>query len=123
MLVDQMGYLSRLYALADVAFVGGSLVPQGGHNPIEPATYGKPVLFGPDMRDFPDVSTWLLETGGAIQVKDEHDLFEHCQKLLSDKGLAQAMGRKAQGVVQDNRGTTREIVDDLQQFLAAGRSR
>src|SRR5262249_23458847 len=53
--VDRMGYLSRLYALADVAVIGGSFVPQGGQNPIEPAAWGKPVLFGPDMHDFPDV--------------------------------------------------------------------
>ncbi|MBW2655606.1 MAG: 3-deoxy-D-manno-octulosonic acid transferase, partial [Deltaproteobacteria bacterium] len=51
-LVDKMGALSRLYALCDVAFIGGSMVGQGGHNPLEPAAFSKPVLFGPDMSDF-----------------------------------------------------------------------
>ena len=95
--VDRMGYLSRLYALADVAVIGGSFVPQGGQNPIEPAACGKPVLFGPDMHDFPDVSAWLLKAGGAIQAENERDLFAACDRLLSDPEQARVMGERARG--------------------------
>ncbi len=117
--VDQMGFLSRLYALADVAFVGGSLVPQGGHNPIEPACWGKPVLFGPDMRDFPDISKWLLESGGAIQVQDGEGLFEQTLKLLENREMGRTMGSQGRGLVERHRGTTRAIVQDIIQFLGA----
>ena len=116
--VDRMGYLSRLYALADVAVIGGSFVPQGGQNPIEPAACGKPVLFGPDMHDFPDVAAWLLKAGGAIQTETEHDLFAACDRLLSDPAEARAMGERARGVVKEHQGTTERVVQDLVGFLA-----
>jgi 3-deoxy-D-manno-octulosonic-acid transferase len=91
-IVDRMGYLSRLYALADVAVVGGSFVPQGGQNPIEPAACGKPVLFGPDMHDFPDIAAWLLKAGGAIQAANGDELYDACLRLLSDPEEARDMG-------------------------------
>ena len=116
-LVDRMGCLARLYALADIAFVGASLVPKGGQNPIEPACHGKPILFGPDMRDFPDVSRWLVEAGGAIQVSDEDDLFNRCRELLSVPALARAMGEKARRVVEENRGSTERIVRDILEIV------
>jgi 3-deoxy-D-manno-octulosonic-acid transferase len=69
-LIDTMGVLGKLYAIADVAFVGGSLVAFGGHNPLEPAAFAKPIIFGPDMSDFPEISQMLLHAGGAIEVKN-----------------------------------------------------
>jgi len=111
--VDRMGYLSRLYALADIAVVGGSFVPKGGQNPIEPAACGKPVLFGPDMHDFPDVSRWLLEVGGALQVRNEQELYIECRRLLADPQQARAMGDRARRVVTENHGTTAKIVADI----------
>ncbi|MFQ5992123.1 MAG: 3-deoxy-D-manno-octulosonic acid transferase [Nitrospiraceae bacterium] len=117
LVVDRIGYLSRLYALADIAFVGGSLVPKGGHNPIEPACYGKPILFGSDMRNFPDVSEWLLEGGGAIRVNNEDDLFRESKRLLADRQLAHTVGQKAARVVEQNRGATERIVEDVVKFL------
>jgi len=119
--VDRMGYLSRLYALADIAVVGGSFVPKGGQNPIEPAACGKPVLFGPDMHDFPDVSRWLVEAGGAAQVRNEQELFAECRRLLADPQQARVMGDRARGVVTANQGTTARIVADIT-GLAAGSS-
>lgn len=115
--VDRMGVLGRLYALADVAFVGGSLVSRGGQNPIEPAVCGKPVLFGPDMRDFPDVSRMLLEAQGAIQVRDEADLLDRLDALLGDPAEAQRMGRNARRIVDDNRGITQAIADEIGAML------
>jgi 3-deoxy-D-manno-octulosonic-acid transferase len=112
-IVDRMGYLSRLYALADVAVIGGSFVPKGGQNPIEPAACGKPILFGPDMHDFPDVSRWLVEAGGALQVRDGHELYAQCRQLLADPHRARTMGDHARRVVTDNQGTTVKIVADI----------
>jgi 3-deoxy-D-manno-octulosonic-acid transferase len=111
--VDRMGYLSRLYALADVAVIGGSFVPQGGQNPVEPAAWGKPVLFGPDMHDFPDVAGWLLKAGGAIQARDEEELFSACDRLLSNPQEARAMGERARSVVAAHQGATERVTQDL----------
>jgi 3-deoxy-D-manno-octulosonic-acid transferase len=116
--VDRMGYLSRLYALADVAVIGGSFVPQGGQNPIEPAACGKPVLFGPDMHDFPDVAAWLLKGGGAIQVGNEQDLFETCARLLSNPEEAKTVGERAREVVTAHQGATERVVRDLARIAA-----
>ena len=113
LVVDRMGYLSRLYALADVAVIGGSFVPMGGQNPIEPAAWGKPILFGPDMHDFPDVAEWLLNAGGAIQATNEHELYDACQRLLSDPEAARMMGERARAVVREHQGATRRVVQDV----------
>jgi 3-deoxy-D-manno-octulosonic-acid transferase len=74
--VDRIGLLRRLYALAEVAFVGGSLVKAGGHNPLEPAAAGKPVLFGPHTDDFRWICQALEQAGGAIRVADGRQLAE-----------------------------------------------
>jgi 3-deoxy-D-manno-octulosonic-acid transferase len=116
---DRLGYLSRLYALAEIAIVGGSFVPKGGQNPIEPAACGKPVVFGPDMQDFPDVSRWLLDAKGAVQARDEDDLFATCERLLADPQEARMMGDRARRVVTDNRGTTVKIVQDIRNVVGS----
>jgi 3-deoxy-D-manno-octulosonic-acid transferase len=116
--VDRMGYLSRLYALADIAVVGGSFVRQGGQNPIEPAACGIPVLFGPDMHDFPDVAAWLLMAGGAIQAQNENELFAACERLLSHSDEARTMGERARSVVKQHQGATERVVQDLVAFLS-----
>ena len=115
--VDVMGLLSILYALADVAFVGGSLVGKGGQNPIEPAAAGKPVLFGPDMSDFPDVSRLLIEAGGAIQVQNMAELLEQCGRLFEDRELAKTMGRRARAIVDEHQGASQKIAADIAAFL------
>jgi 3-deoxy-D-manno-octulosonic-acid transferase len=111
--IDRMGYLSRLYALADIAVVGGSFVPKGGQNPIEPAACGKPILFGLDMHDFPDVSRWLSDAGGAVQVRNEQELYAECRRLLADPQQARMVGDRARRIVTDNQGTTVKIVRDI----------
>jgi 3-deoxy-D-manno-octulosonic-acid transferase len=115
--VDRMGYLSRLYALADIAVIGGSFVPKGGQNPIEPAACGKPVLFGPDMHDFPDVARWLLDARGAVQARNEEDLHATCHRLLTDPQEARMMGDRARRVVTDTQGATVKIVQDIVNVL------
>ena len=115
--IDRMGLLSRLYALADIAVIGGSFVPKGGQNPIEPAACGNAVLFGPDMHDFPDVSKWLVEAGGAMQANNADDLYAVCHRLLSDPQLARTMGDQARRVVTEHQGTTVHIVKDIVHLL------
>jgi 3-deoxy-D-manno-octulosonic-acid transferase len=116
--IDRIGYLSRLYALAEVAVIGGSFVPQGGQNPIEPAAWAKPVLFGPDMHDFPDVAAWLLNAGGAIQAANEADLYEACDRLLSDPEAARAMGQQARAVVTQHQGATDRVAQEVVVLLS-----
>jgi 3-deoxy-D-manno-octulosonic-acid transferase len=118
-IVDRMGLLSGLYALADVAFVGGSLVRKGGQNPIEPATAGKPVLFGPDMSDFPEVSKLLLEAGGAIRIHNSSDLTEQCARLLADRELAREMGIRAGNAVSQHQGASQRLAGEIVAFLQA----
>ena len=111
--VDTIGVLKALYGTADVAFVGGSLVPCGGHNPLEPAVWGKPVLFGPDMRDFSLISRLLLEARAAQQVMNADDLLQAVTKLLADPSLAAEMGKRGLKVVETHKGS----VDKTLKFI------
>ena len=98
--VDEFGVLSSLYEFGDLAYVGGSLVPKGGQNPVEPAAAGKPVLFGPDMSDFPDIADLMLKEGGAIQVKNGEELTAQVSRLLSDSALSARLGAKNKALVE-----------------------
>ncbi|MBE9520329.1 MAG: 3-deoxy-D-manno-octulosonic acid transferase [Proteobacteria bacterium] len=114
LILDTMGELTRMYSFCDIAFVGGSLVPDGGHNPLEPAAFGKPVLFGPYMDDFVEISTDLLDKKAAISCHDEDELFENLNALLINANLRDRMGEKAQSLVLQHRGVTKrhlEIID------------
>jgi len=111
--VDSIGVLKALYSMADIVFVGGSLVSCGGHNPLEPAAWGKPVLFGPDMKDFPVISELLLEAQAAHRVKDADELGSVIRSLLTDPQSAQRMGRRALQVINSHRGA----VDKTLKFL------
>jgi 3-deoxy-D-manno-octulosonic-acid transferase len=102
--VDGIGHLKSLYGLADIAFVGGSLVPEGGHNPLEPAAYGKPVLFGRHMEDFQEIAQLLLETGGAKQVQDTGALGHALTVLLDEPNQRHRMGQRALSVLRNHRG-------------------
>jgi 3-deoxy-D-manno-octulosonic-acid transferase len=74
LLVDTIGELMRFYAISDLVFVGGSMVPVGGHNILEPASLSKPVLFGPHMSNFREITSMILKFGGGVQVADEKEL-------------------------------------------------
>jgi 3-deoxy-D-manno-octulosonic-acid transferase len=104
LLLDAMGELLRWYAAGDVAFVGGSLLPIGGHNLLEPAAVGKPVIAGPHCTNSPD-SVALLSAAGALTIVDSaSQLARALQMLLSDSALARARGAQAAAVVAANRG-------------------
>lgn len=100
-LLDTMGELTRAYAIADIAFVGGSLVPIGGHNPFEPAAAGVPVLFGPYMQQ--DGAEQLVREGAAIRVKNTEELIACLTDLLNHPERRRQMGQKALKILR-NRG-------------------
>lgn len=114
---DSVGELLMLYALADVAFVGGSLVPSGGHNVLEPAQLGVPVVFGPHMFNFTEASRHLLTAGGARQVKDSSELTEVLRLLLLDPNARQNMGMRAKQAVHANRGALARLFSLLEDIL------
>ncbi len=107
---DTMGELLLFYAAADVAFVGGSLVPVGGHNILEPATLGLPVLFGKHIFHFTEAGQRLLETGAAWQVTDAADVALITGRLLTNALLARAAGEKGKAVVRANRGALQALL-------------
>ncbi|ACL71578.1 Three-deoxy-D-manno-octulosonic-acid transferase domain protein [Thioalkalivibrio sulfidiphilus HL-EbGr7] len=108
---DTMGELPELFPLARVAFMGGSLVPTGGHNPLEAAAHGLPVLTGPHVFNFREVFDALVQAGGAEVVGDEASLAERLIALLNDEAERSRRGEAAARVVQENRGAVARVVD------------
>ncbi|MGY3944332.1 lipid IV(A) 3-deoxy-D-manno-octulosonic acid transferase [Aeromonas tecta] len=101
---DTMGELPLMLAAADLAFVGGSLVPVGGHNLLEPAALGKPCLTGPAYFNFSDITRQLVAQGGAAVVEDAAALGNSVSRLFSDAGARRQMGEQARAVVLRNQG-------------------
>jgi 3-deoxy-D-manno-octulosonic-acid transferase len=110
MLVDSLGELSMLYAAADVAFVGGSLVPIGGHNLLEPAALGLPVLTGPSHANSKEVALMLLRRGAAIEVADAAELERVLQRLLENAPERQRIGSLAKDLIAANRGSVSRLL-------------
>jgi len=92
LVVDEMGWLFDLYGLCDAAFVGGSLIPKGGQNIMEPAAWARPVLFGPHMENFQDATEALLTEGGGFEVEDHTELTERLKTLLKEKEYGKKAG-------------------------------
>ncbi|ASK35471.1 3-deoxy-D-manno-octulosonic acid transferase [Alcanivorax sp. N3-2A] len=103
-LADTMGELMMLYGACDVALVGGSLVPVGGHNLLEPAAWGVPVLSGPQLHNFTAIAALLNDAGALAVVNDEGELAERLERLLADAGERRRLGEAAAAVVAANRG-------------------
>lgn len=109
--VDRIGLLRQLYALADVAFVGGSLVAAGGHNPLEAASLAKPVVFGPWTDDFDWICRTLEDRGGAVRVYSSEELAETLCDLLNAPQRADTLGRRAQALFLDQRGAVNRTIE------------
>ncbi len=105
-LLDSVGELAGLYRLADAAFIGGSLVPSGGHNILEPAAFGQPPFFGPSMENFSEMARLFLENLAAVQVWSGPDLGQRWIELIGNHERRKRMGRAAQALVEANRGAT-----------------
>ena len=115
-LLDTMGELSKIYALASIVFVGKSLLHNGGQNILEPASLGKPVLFGPHMENFKDISDLFLSLGAVIQVQDSVDLEKTMIRLIQNTKECNAIGKKSKDIVQANQGATRKTLSLLREI-------
>ena len=114
---DSMGELKMLYAAADAAFVGGSLVPVGGHNVLEPAAVGVPVLFGPEMFNFQEIAERILAAEAAIQCADRERIFSVVMRLYQDKAFANQLVTRGKMFVQANQGATARVAALLSESL------
>lgn len=112
-LLDTVGELGRVYGLAAVAFVGGSLAPVGGHNLLEPAAFACPVLFGPCTHNFEDMAEALCEAGGGVRVQDRASLGAAVSALLSDEDHRRGAGAAARGFVMANQGALDRIIERI----------
>ena len=117
LLVDTIGELMRLYAASDLVFVGGSLVPVGGHNLLEPASLGVPVVFGPHMTNFREISSLILDNGAGGQIADESALGGTMLELLRDADRRLAMGERGRRVVAGNAGATERHMEIMARLL------
>ncbi len=115
-LMDTIGELSRVFSKAAVAFIGGSLVPLGGHNVMEPAYWSRPIIFGPYMDNFP-IAGEFLDRSAALQVKDSKDISEATIELLTDPEKALVMGRNARAIVDKNTGAVKKAIDIVKDYL------
>jgi 3-deoxy-D-manno-octulosonic-acid transferase len=118
LLVDTMGELATLYAAVDVAFVGGSLVPIGGHNLLEPAALGVPVITGPYQSNAREIAGLLVNEGAAAQVPDAAGLAEAVTELFLDEPKRQRAGAAALRVVALNRGSLVRLLKIIEPLLA-----
>jgi 3-deoxy-D-manno-octulosonic-acid transferase len=118
LLVDTLGELAAMYAAADVAFVGGSLVPIGGHNLLEPAALGVPVLCGPYQANNKDIAAKLLASGAAAQVQNAAQLGEALVQLCRDVPERKRMGQAGVEIVTANRGSVAALLRIMEPLLA-----
>lgn len=118
LLLDNFGELTRMYRHAAVAFVGGSLVPTGGHNPIEPAAAGVPVCFGPHMTNFREIAATFLENDGAVEVRSPAELMAFVARMFDDPAARRAYGERARQTVEQNRGAAAKTAERIVELLA-----
>ena len=118
-LLDTIGELASVYSLAAVAFVGGSLIPAGGHNPLEPAQFGVPIAMGPHYANFRSI-TDDLRANDAVRIAAKEELAGALIELLRDRNTAEAMGERARQVFDQQAGATGRCVEALRELLPPG---
>lgn len=119
LLVDTLGELMTFYAACDVAFVAGSLAPIGGHNLLEPAALGRPIIVGPHNFNAPDIARLMLANGAAIEVADSAQLAESVIALLDDESRRLDMGKRALAIVDSNRGAVEKLMLIVRPLVSA----
>ena len=119
--LDTVGELATLYALADVVFVGGSLVPLGGHNVLEPAQRRKPILVGPHTGNFREAAGLLESVGASLVVRDAAELGRDLRRLLADPDLRAKMGDAGFDALASRHGAVRETLDLIGRYLHPSR--
>jgi 3-deoxy-D-manno-octulosonic-acid transferase len=115
--LDTIGELAQLYQIATAVFVGGSLVDAGGHNILEPAVFGKPIVFGPHMQNFAEIAQTFLHNHGAIQIRAGHELGPALLDLLGDPVRRASLGAAARALVEANRGARAKSLAALAELL------
>jgi 3-deoxy-D-manno-octulosonic-acid transferase len=118
--LDTIGELAQLYQLATAAFVGGSLVDHGGHNILEPAVFGKPIVFGPYMQNFKEIAEAFLSNDAAVQVQSERELDDVLLALVTDPVRRARLGAAARALVAANRGAKAKTLDVIGALLPSG---
>jgi 3-deoxy-D-manno-octulosonic-acid transferase len=118
--LDTVGELAQLYAVADIVFMGGSLVPAGGHNMLEPAIRRKPVLTGPHTTNFREAVALLVESGGGMVVRTAGELAAELRRLLADAELREKLGTLAHDAVASRHGAVRATLELVTRFLRPG---
>lgn len=119
-LLDTSGELAAIYAIATAVFVGGSLVPKGGHNPLEPLAHGRPVAFGPYTENFRDVSAVALGSGGAVRVPDAALLADGVRAWLADPAAARDAGIRARAHILAKHGAAARVFALLERWIGPG---
>ncbi len=115
-IIDVFGKLQAIYSVSDIVFIGGSIVNKGGQNPIEPAAYSKPIIFGQYMFNFENESV-SLKNNGAFEIKNDKEFFDIATKLLSDKNLREETGKKALEVVNSQKGAIEKNIKIIKEYL------
>ena len=116
-ILDKIGVLREIYSLATIVFMGGSLIRHGGQNMLEPAALGKPVIYGPHIHNFQDITEMFLEARAQIMVCDKKELEHTCSWLLSSPQHARTLGSKARKVVEQNTGALKNNIEALKSLL------
>jgi len=119
-LADTMGELPLMYAASDVAFVGGSLVRHGGHNLLEPAALGVPVVCGPHVFNFQEITDLLVEAGAAVRVADTGALLQTLAGWLGDANERHRVGQQGRQVVERNRGALQDVMAIIERYITTG---
>lgn len=116
-IIDTIGDLAHLYRYAAISFIGGSLVPEGGHNPLEAARHGCPVLFGPCVDDFSEICSELLAAQGALEVKDPESLYTELLRLLSNASDRRVIGENARRYAASYHNVLTDHIHVIDQYL------
>jgi 3-deoxy-D-manno-octulosonic-acid transferase len=122
-ILDTIGELAHLFQVATVVFMGGSLVDQGGHNILEPAVHGKPIVFGPHMTNFAEIAETFLGNQAAVQVNSPAELAGAVSRLVGDPVERARLGAAARALVEANRGAKRRTLDSIANVLPPPGSR
>jgi 3-deoxy-D-manno-octulosonic-acid transferase len=117
LLLDTIGELAGILELADMVFMGGSLVPTGGHNILEAAYWAKPVVFGPHMENFQDIARLFLEADACVQVQDGHELAASVLRLFEDRAAGHRLGQRGKQVLEGQAGATAQVLQQIQRLL------
>ena len=117
LVVDQMGRLLEFYAAADMAFIGGTLANVGGHNPLEAAALGRPLILGPHTEHIEQVARMLLDAGAAIRVADADELCDAWSELNASAGRRETMGRASRHLLEQKRGALEKNLQAIRALL------